>query len=143
MRYVTGRPRTWEQSERRLRKHMADRERYGFGLCAAILKSSHAFIGRCGLDPTEQNRTLQGDVGWMFMPEFWGQGLATEFGREMIRVGFEELALRRIFATAHRDNAASIRVMEKLSMTYVGSENGRVEFELIRDRYPQAEMFAE
>ena len=131
MRYVTS-PRTLEETKNRLNKHIADRKRYGFGLFATLLKSDGSFIGRCGLDPVDKNGELQGDIAWMFGPKHWGNGLATEFGHKMIEVGFTELCLPRIFATAHRDNIASIRVMEKLKMKYVGCENEAVEYEILR-----------
>lgn len=131
MRYVTS-PRALEETKNRLNKHIEDRERCGFGLFATLLKSDGSLIGRCGLDPIDKNRELQGDIAWMFAPKYWGNGLATEFGSKMIEVGFTELCLPRIFAIAHRDNIASIRVMEKLKMKYVGCKNERVEYEVLR-----------
>jgi RimJ/RimL family protein N-acetyltransferase len=60
----------------------------------------------------------QGEVGWSVHPGFQGRGLATEGAREMLRVGFEELGLHRIWAGADPRNAASIRVMERLGMRH-------------------------
>lgn len=40
MRYITGRPRSYGETKERLKAHIADRERYGFGLCAAILRGT-------------------------------------------------------------------------------------------------------
>ena len=131
MRYVID-PRDLRGSRERLEKHSADRETYGFGLFAAILKAKDMFIGRCGLDPVIKDGELQGDLAWMFFPDYWGRGLATEFGRKMIDIAFSRLGLSRVFATAHVNNIASIRVMEKLGMGYAGSKAGRVEYEQFR-----------
>lgn len=130
MRYVSV-PRTYEETRQRLAKHINDRKTFGFGLLAAIWKLDNSFIGRCGLDPVIYSGEVQGDLAWMFLPEHWGKGLATEFGQQMIEIGFCDLGLKRIFATAHRDNLASIRVMEKLSMTYVSRQEQRLEYEII------------
>lgn len=39
----------------------------------------------------------------------------------VVRHGFDELALRRIQATCHPDNRASVRVLEKIGMCYEGT----------------------
>ena len=131
MHYITA-TRTREETEIRLRKHMEDRARHGFGLFATILKANGAFVGRCGLDPVVIDGRLEGDIAWMFAPTYWNRGFATEFGHRMLEIGFRDLGLPRIFATAHRENVASIRVMEKLDMDYVAMQGQRVEYERLR-----------
>jgi [ribosomal protein S5]-alanine N-acetyltransferase len=68
----------------------------------------------------------------MFREEYWGRGFATEFGQSMIRVNFRELEIDRVFATAAHANVASIRVMEKLGMQPVRSNERGVEYEVTR-----------
>jgi ribosomal-protein-alanine N-acetyltransferase len=132
MKYITGQPRDYQETYTRLKAHITDHQAYGFGLCAAILKSSGEIIGRCGLEPVESSNILQGDLAWMFKQEYWGQGLATEFGQAMIAYGFAHLPIQRIFATADHANLASIKVMKKLGMTFVRSDQRGVEYELWR-----------
>ena len=132
MKYITGQLRDYQTTDRRLKAHIADHQAYGFGLCAAILKSTGEMIGRCGLEPVERSNILQGDLAWMFKPDYWGQGLATEFGRAMIAYGFAHLPVQRIFATADHANLASIQVMKNLGMMYVKSDQRGVEYELWR-----------
>lgn len=55
-------------------------------------------------------------IGWGIHPDLWGQGYATEAARAMLDFGFRELKAHRITAMCHTENAASIRVMEKLGM---------------------------
>ena len=132
MRYVTGEPRSFEVTKERLICHIADHDRYGFGLCAAILKANFEMIGRCGLEPVERETGMEGDIAWMFKKDYWGRGLATEFARAMIIYGFEKLDLTRIFARADHPNVASIRVMQKVGMRFVRSTSQEVEYEMIR-----------
>ena len=130
MRYITGQTRSYEKTEARLNVYLNDHKQYGFGLCAAILKSSGEMIGRCGLEPVESKIGIEGDIGWMFKKKYWGQGLATEFGRAMIEYGFNHLPVRRIFARADVANTASIRVMQKLGMSFVKADQVEVVYEL-------------
>jgi len=131
MRYITGEARTAEKTAVRLQAHIADHEQYGFGLCAAILKSSGAMIGRCGAEPRLRETGLEGDLAWMFKRPFWGQGLATEFGIGMIAYAKANLSPIRLFATADPANAASIQVMHKLNMSFVKEDAYEVEYELL------------
>jgi RimJ/RimL family protein N-acetyltransferase len=64
----------------------------------------------------EQAKSAQAEVGWAFDPAHQGQGYATEAVRELLRVCFEDLGVRRVVALAFADNAPSLRVMEKVGM---------------------------
>ena len=52
---------------------------------------------------------------------FQGRGFATEANREVLRYAFQDLKLRRVFTNLDRNNAASIRVQQKLGMRHEGS----------------------
>lgn len=58
----------------------------------------------------------QGEIGYVFNPEFQGKGLASEAAKTLLRFGFEDLGLRRITATCDPRNEPSWRVMERLGM---------------------------
>lgn len=136
MRYITGQPRSYAKTKERLRAHMAEHEQYGFGLYATILKETGVMIGRCGLEPVNRATGLEGNMAWMFQKAYWGQGLATEFGQAMLPYGFDRLHLRRIFATADHRNIASIRVMQKLGMRLIRSDDFEVEYEAYPGHQP-------
>lgn len=87
----------------------------GLGRWAVELKSNGRFIGWCGLKYIpEENET---DVGYRFLPEYWGQGYAVETAKACIEYGFYK-GLTRIVARVHKENFRSIRVSEKLNMKY-------------------------
>ena len=134
MKYVAP-PRNREETAKRLAKHLNDREVHGFGLFAAILKIDGTFIGRCGLDPVFVDDKLEGELAWMFFPECWNNGYATEFGERMIDIGINEIGLRRVFARAKSGNLASISVMEKIGMSYVGLSDGKIEYETVESLF--------
>jgi RimJ/RimL family protein N-acetyltransferase len=61
-------------------------------------------------------RGTQAELGWVVDPAHGGRGLATEAVRELLRICFEDLALRRVVASCFADNTASWRLMERLGM---------------------------
>ena len=68
-----------------------------------------------------QSREREADLGFIFSNDVWGKGYATEAARAMIRAGFEDLGLRRIFSTCDIANAASARVLEQAGLTRVAT----------------------
>jgi len=64
----------------------------------------------------EQARRVQAELGWTIDPAHGRRGLATEAVRELLRISFDELGLRRVTANCFADNTASWRLMERLGM---------------------------
>jgi len=92
---------------------------HGFGLCAVELRQSHCFLGFIGLSvPGFQAKfTPCVEIGWRLSPAHWGQGLATEGSREMVRSAFEVVGLKALVSFTPPGNLRSRRVMERLGMT--------------------------
>ena len=61
------------------------------------------------------------EIGYWIGVPYWGRGYTTEAAGAVIRFGFEELNLNRIYAGYFSRNAASARVMQKNGMTYEGT----------------------
>jgi RimJ/RimL family protein N-acetyltransferase len=99
----------------RIRAHFAQ---YGFGLFAAEHRESHVFMGFIGLQTAtfEAPFTPAVEIGWRLAPQFWGQGLATEGAREVVRYAFDAAALQSLVSFTAHANVRSRRVMEKLGM---------------------------
>ena len=64
----------------------------------------------------DQARGVQAELGWAFHPDHAGRGYATEAVRELLRLCFEDLALRRVTANCFAGNEPSWRLMERLGM---------------------------
>lgn len=58
----------------------------------------------------------QGELGWIFHPDHQGRGYATEAAAELLRLGFEDADLHRIYARCDARNDGSWRLMERLGM---------------------------
>jgi len=91
----------------------------GYGYWPAIEKSTGAFLGWFGFVPPEGSSPDNVGLGYRLRKSAWGKGYATEGSRALIRKGFTELGVQRVFATTYQDNLASRRVMEKAGLTLV------------------------
>ena len=60
------------------------------------------------------------DVGFAFLPEYWSKGYAVESAAAVLEQGKSAFGLKRIVGIARPDNRGSIRVLEKLGMTFEG-----------------------
>jgi ribosomal-protein-alanine N-acetyltransferase len=77
--------------------------------------SSGQLIGACDLSLIESNVV---DLGYMLAAAQWGRGYATEIAVKLIDAAFLELRAQRVISTVDVNNAASIRVLEKIGMRW-------------------------
>jgi len=112
-----GDGRVWSRGRTGQFIHAAAESSRQHGYCQwpLIHKADRRLIGYCGFVNTDDAP----EIGWRLVPEYWGQGLATEAAKAVFRHGTETLALQRVIANVHAANVASIRVIEKLGMTLV------------------------
>lgn len=90
---------------------------------AIVLRESGDLIGCIGLHRNENAPWAEFGY-WLGVP-FWGQGFATEALQEVLRLGFQDLGLRRIEACHFAHNPASGRVMQKAGLAYEGRQKLR------------------
>lgn len=110
---------------------------------ALVRKTDGEFIGVMEISPEREHK--RAELGYWVARSQWGQGYATEAARRLIRFGFEELKLNRIYATYFTHNPASARVMQKAGMTFEGVrrqhilKNGQFidlgEYAILREEY--------
>jgi ribosomal-protein-alanine N-acetyltransferase len=58
-------------------------------------------------------------LGFVLARAHWGQGLASEAAREVLRYAFEILALEQVTAEAAARNSASLHILAKLGFKHV------------------------
>lgn len=68
------------------------------------------------VEVAERARGVQAELGWALHPDHAGHGYATEAVRELLRLCFEDLGLRRVTANCFAANEASWRLMERVGM---------------------------
>ena len=116
-----GGPFTESQIYERLAREIADQLTYKLQYWPAFLLENDAFAGCCGLRPYKTGKQIF-ELGFHFLPQFWGKGLATEAAQTVIAYAFGPLKLKGLFAGHHPENAASKRVLEKLGFRYTHDE---------------------
>lgn len=87
---------------------------------AITLRADGRQIGGIGLRIEPQHQ--HAELGYWLGAPYWGQGYATEAAQEMLRYGFDNLELHRIFATHFKQNAASGNILKKIGMQYEGCQ---------------------
>lgn len=78
------------------------------------IKSSDSFLGVISISPHHHKDELE--ISYQFLPEWWGQGLATEVIQAVIHFAFEQQLATRLLAETQIANTASCRVLEKVGM---------------------------
>jgi len=88
------------------------------GRWAIHTKDNLEFIGWCGLKYRPELDEI--DLGYRLMQKAWGKGYATEAAQSTLDHGFNILDLKLITGRAHIENLASIKVLEKIGMDFIG-----------------------
>lgn len=61
-----------------------------------------------------------GEIGYFLLPEFWGNGYATEVATALCTIGFCEYQLHRMCASCNANNLHSEHIMQKIGMQKEG-----------------------
>jgi [ribosomal protein S5]-alanine N-acetyltransferase len=93
-------------------------QRHGFGLQLVRRKRGGEAIGMCGLLKRDELRDP--DLGFAYLPAYWGQGYAVEAGRAVLADAWERLRLPRLAAITAPGNSGSIAVLERLGFALEG-----------------------
>ncbi|HEY3946896.1 MAG TPA: GNAT family N-acetyltransferase [Solirubrobacteraceae bacterium] len=147
MRYITGRALSPGEVERAHRRRLAAADGApGLGFWAGF--ADDEFVGWWILQPPngpDQPRVAgEADLGFRLLRRHWRRSYASEGARELIRYGFEEVRLDRIFAQTMAVNAASRATMAAVGLTFArafvsgepyddlvpGAKQGEVEYEI-------------
>jgi RimJ/RimL family protein N-acetyltransferase len=110
--------RTREDIRANLERKLAHWRHHGFGQWFFRDRSTGAMIGRGGPQHTMASGRDEIELGWVIVPQRWGDGLATELARASLEVVFGPLAMEEVIAYTQPDNSASRRVMEKSGFVY-------------------------
>ncbi len=101
--------------------HLQYREN-GIGRWAVIEKESGLLIGWSGLKYCRDkinNHFDFYDLGYRFLPEFWGKGYATETSKYWLDYAFKTLNQKEVFATTNVNHQASKNVLQKVGFKWM------------------------
>lgn len=145
VRYISGGvPYTRAQVGLFVQRQLDTQRERGWGRWAIELtqpdRAEHeGVVGFCGPGCTFAPEV---EVGWWLLRSLWGEGLATEAARAAVEHCFDVIGFPRLISCIHRDNAASLRVAEKVGFARAGEfEYARlplIRHELANPTPPQA-----
>jgi RimJ/RimL family protein N-acetyltransferase len=117
---TTGPDSSIELTKTRLAKYQEHQAVHGFSKWIILDRDTGGAIGDSGLMHLEEYARI--DLGYRFAKPFWGKGLATEAATAWVRAAFDDFHIDRLTAFVHPENAASVRVLDKLGFRTEGRE---------------------
>ncbi|MFI5714132.1 GNAT family N-acetyltransferase [Kribbella sp. NPDC051620] len=132
-RFLLYDPKTPEQVRQSLAGRLADVPLDADGQAltvAVILRETGQHVGEVTLF-VHQAEQRTGELGFVFHPDFHGQGYAREASAELLRLGFEELGWHRIIGRLDYRNTGSAKLLERLGM--------RLEAHFVRNEFLKGE----
>ena len=118
VRHISGHPSTRFESWARLLRFPGLWELLGYGYWSVIETETNTLVGQAGLADFKREMTpsIEGipEAGYVLSPKVHGKGYATEAMSAVMRWADNVLDAPRYCALIAPDNAASIRVAEKL-----------------------------
>lgn len=103
---------------------------------AVVLKETNKPVGSIGLNIGEQSHFNIGqneaEIGYWIGAPYWGRGIIPEAAEELIRYGFENLQLTKMWCGYFDGNEQSRRVQEKCGFVYHHTDKD-IEWKLMND----------
>ncbi|MFT5647536.1 MAG: ribosomal-protein-alanine N-acetyltransferase [Aureispira sp.] len=100
-----------------VRRLQSQYKKNGIGRWAVIDKLSQEFLGWSGLklwDEPLNNQYPIYELGYRFIPKYWGKGYATESAKAWVDYAFELLNVNTLYAITDPENINSKRVLQKV-----------------------------
>jgi RimJ/RimL family protein N-acetyltransferase len=113
-----------EESKKMIQSIQQQYRERGVGRWAVINKKTNEFMGWSGLRLYNANESFNGfinfyDVGYRFIPKYWGQGYATESGLAALDYAFNVMHLKVVYGITEKGNEASHNVLLKVGFNYI------------------------
>lgn len=91
-----------------------------FGNWIGVTKSNNQPIGWFCLKDLDNTSTIE--VGFRLLPEFWGNGYATEGAKALIKYGFEQCNLPFIAGVTKPENIRSKNALQKCGLKFLRND---------------------
>lgn len=91
-------------------------EQFGFCLYVVEIKEDQTPIGICGFVKRETLEDV--DIGFAFLPDYWGKGYAYEAASAVLAYGLVTLGFNRIVAITTQENYASAKLLERIGLQF-------------------------
>jgi RimJ/RimL family protein N-acetyltransferase len=101
-----------------LERNLAHWTAHGYGLWMLRDRGTGTMAGRAVLRHLDVEGTDEVEIGYGFLPAWWGRGLATEIACACADLGLGRVGLPSVVAVTLPEHAASRRVMTKAGLGY-------------------------
>jgi RimJ/RimL family protein N-acetyltransferase len=91
------------------------------GVFGVRMRGREDLLGFCGF--VRLKGMEESELWYELTQKVWGRGIASEAAWACVRYAFEEVGMERVIAGVDAPNTASLRVIEKLGMKYLGNIN--------------------
>lgn len=109
-----GKTLNYTDAEKYIHNCIKNYEEHGWSRFAVELKENNELIGFCGF--SIYNNEL--DFGWRYAHSYWNKGYGTEAAKAVLHIGINGFKFPRIVCIVYPENLMSIRIIEKLGMTF-------------------------
>ncbi len=97
---------------------LKDYQERGYARWAVEDKATGKVIGFCGFKYDTHPAVQADDVGYRFLPQYWGKGIATEAVTACLIYAKKHLPLERVIGDVMIANPASSKVLEKVGFNF-------------------------
>ncbi len=119
MQYIGGGVRTTEGDVANdLARYVAHQDTHGYSRGVVVCRADKAFVGQAGFLYLPDTDEI--DLGYSLHRKYWGQGVASEIAVALAAWARQNLPIRKVIGVAAPANIASIKVLKKTGMMYVG-----------------------
>ncbi len=78
-----------------------------------VIEINNEAVGAISISPGEDIYRLNAEIGYWLGEEHWGKGIMTAVLKETVKYTFENLGIKRIYATPFVTTIGSIKTLEK------------------------------
>jgi ribosomal-protein-alanine N-acetyltransferase len=121
--YLGNNPITTMEESRKYINHIKNQyAQNGIGRFAVVLKETNEMIGWSGIKfitEPENNHINIHEIGYRLMEEHWGKGYGFESAKAWLDYGFNQMKIQKMYASANKKNAGSIKILKKIGMQQV------------------------
>lgn len=103
---------------------------------AVCLAGSGELVGNLYFHPEQPLEWLTYELGYVFHPDHWGRGYASEAVRALLDAAFEGWGVRRVVARCNPANTASWRLLERVGFRREGHFRAAASFATDADGNP-------
>jgi ribosomal-protein-alanine N-acetyltransferase len=110
-------PETIKQTKDRLNHYIEHHDEYGISF-GYVSDKQGKFMGRAGFYFIPEVNLYE--IGYSLLPEYWGQGYATELAAALLDYAFNTLSLDTVCARTIHGNDSSEKVLHKTGFIFLG-----------------------